>query len=367
MKGEHDGYRELKESESLKDYYVDHVNIEGGTIRNLNTAWSHLQDYLKSNGKSIGDFGKKDAADFCEYLTNRNSTRTHGDISDRTASGYVGSLSRMADWLIAAGKIDYNPFQMAIKEGDPFEWDDTTPKMEVSTQELRDGIQRISNPIVLTFFILTLKTGVRISEALNLDYRAINIDHPISNKMPDPRAEVVNKPDTIYIDSSISEGEEHNGEIRQDGNKKKSYRHLPIDKELKDTLVWYIAMSPEYSGKPNPLFQSHSGHFGSRITRDKMTKLFREEMSELGWHDERNPRSYNVTPHWCRHWFTTVLRRRIDEDEVEIGSVKEYVKGLRGDTGSDVIETYTHEWSSNQWRTVYLDNIPQLYVGKRDN
>jgi len=78
-----------------------------------------------------------------------------------------------------------------------------------------------------------------------------------------------------------------------------------------------------------------------------------------------------VTPHWCRHWFTTQLRAHINDEEVAIGSAKEYVQGLRGDSDDSVIGTYTHEWDiddgTKSYPKVYRENIPTLLSDPHDD
>ena len=78
---------------------------------------------------------------------------------------------------------------------------------------------------------------------------------------------------------------------------------------------------------------------------------------EAGIHEGKG--GLNVDVHWFRHFFTTYMRRRVSNEDLQ--SKKEpkyYVKGLRGDSGQDVIDMYTHDWGDNNWkRTAYLDNI----------
>jgi len=120
-------------------------------------------------------------------------------------------------------------------------------------------------------------------------------------------------------------------------------------------------MAPASQSDADPLFRQCSRLVGDRFLSATIRELyFTPWAKEQGWYDP--DRSDRVTPHWCRHWFTTMLRRRIDQDEIKVGTVEDYVKGLRGDTGDDVIETYTHNWGDNQWmRDAYIDNIPSLF------
>jgi integrase/recombinase XerC len=354
MKGNPANFSFESSDKSLVEYYIESRSLEQNTEKNYRIAWAHLTRFAEKEGIEIREINEQDAARFCEYLKSKDS------LSDISAEKVIGNLSTMVNWYTNRGLLDYNPFSMVL-EDDPFDYRTETLKREVGINELRDSLQVNIRPRALLLIVLLLKTGVRLGEAINLDYRDINIDHPLSDRMPRPRAEISNKEDTLYVDSSISAGEVHNGEVRECGNKPNSYRAIPIDDELKRTLAWYIAMSPASPSDAEPLFRQDANLIGERMnTKNIRENDFNPWAKKNGWHKKDGEN--NVTPHWCRHWFTTMLRKRIDQDEVEMGSVEHYIKGLRGDTGDDVIDVYTHNWGDNQWmRDAYLDNIPLLF------
>lgn len=355
MKGEPTDLDFTNEDRSLLEVYINNRSLEPGTERTYFKAWCNLTDFAEVEGIEVMEIDEQRAVKFCEFLKEK------GSLSENTAENYVMCLSKMVEWYTNRGVLDYNPFAMAL-DSDPFSYRSNTVKREVEIDELQAALQDKIQPITLTLVVLLLKTGLRISEAANLDYRDIYLDHPINEEMPTPREELTNKQDTLYVDSSISEGEIHNGELRENSNKPNSYRAIPIDDELKDVLVWYIAMSPPSPSPAEPLFRK-----GQRVTGERPTaktlreRIFNPWAKANGWYDPK--RSDRVTPHWCRHWFTTMLRRRIEPHEVKVGTVEDYIKGLRGDTGDDVIETYTHNWGNNQWmRDAYINNIPKLFI-----
>jgi integrase/recombinase XerD len=57
------------------------------------------------------------------------------------------------------------------------------------------------------------------------------------------------------------------------------------------------------------------------------------------------------TPHYCRHWFTTHLRRSWMQ--------REFIQELRGDSRRDVINIYDHI-DPEELREAYLAHIPTL-------
>jgi integrase len=357
MKGSPDNIRDLKESETYFDYYSESRGVEQGTLRNTNTAWNHIQSFLNERDLEFEEVGEREALDFCDFLKQRDS------LEEKSAEMYVYQLSRMVQWFKRRGVFDYDPFALALEEN-PFKYDSETIKREVLLEELRVGIDSIRNPLVLTLVVLLLKTGMRLSEAANLDYRDIHLDHSIAERMDTPRAQVADKPDSLYIDSSISEGQFHNGELRKNGNKPNSYRVIPIDDELKATLVWWIGMTLRSPSPANPLLVKNNRGMGARYEAYRLRDIFSEWANQNGWHRGSGGGQYqlNVTPHWCRHWFSTMLRKRIDSDEIEIGTVDNYVNGLRGDSEGNVLEIYTHDWGDNKWmRDAYIDNVPKLF------
>lgn len=361
MKGERERvFREKREDESYVDYYTEMADLAPDTERNYNHAWRSLQEFKRIKEYDLEDIGHQEAIEFSKFLK-----QSGGDLEIRysTAELYYYNLCKMVDWLKDHTDITFNPFTESIPEGkspsDLFDYDNTTHKREVGLSELRSKVQSIKNPTLFIIVLTLLKTGLRIGELANLDERDIHLDHPIAEDFDNPRTEIANKPDALYVDSSISEGEVHNGEKRRDGDKPKSFRMVPIDEELKRALIWYMAMTPPSPSPANPVFVSEG-----KVERMTVTTLSRRIIDwakdvELS---EGRKRTDNVNAHWCRHWFSTTLTRNIGSEEVEVGTVKDYVGALRGDNDSKTIDIYIQGgWGDEEWkREAYTKNIPKL-------
>jgi integrase/recombinase XerC len=350
--------RPRHDDESLIDYYlfVREGELEPRSEAAYKTAWNNLQQFLEKKDYTLPEITETEALEWCEYLRAQ-------DIQERYAERQVDRIKQMINDLKQTPEIGSgNPFQEAL-DNDPFSYDDSTDKLEVPLDSLRRAIFDLDNPFTLFVFVVLLKTGLRVSELVNLDERDVNLDRPIAGELDAPRPEIRDKPNTIYVDSSISEGDTVNGEERESGNKPKSYREIPLDAETVNLVEWYLALAPSSTSPANPIVRVFTGGTGSdtgdRMTTNGVYNRVVDFAEEHGWRVKNG-----VTPHWCRHWFTTQLRARIDDDEVEIGSAKEYVQGLRGDTDDSVIGTYTHEWDVNDesksYPEVYRDNIPAL-------
>lgn len=359
--------RPRRDDESLLDYYLNFrgQELETRSKEKFKTAWTHLQRFLEQEDYRLPEMGKTEASEWCEFL------RTQ-DMQENVAEKYVDTIRQMIDDLKQTPEVGSgNPFQEALNT-DPFSYDDSTNKLEVPFGVLRRAIFNIDHPLTLFVFVVLLKTGLRCAELSNLDERDVNLDRPIAAALDAPRPEIRDKPNTIYVDSSISEGDTVNGEVRKDGNKPKSYREIPLDEETVDLFEWYFGLAPTSKSPANPIVRifSNSGRSGKEVG-DRMGP-FGIYNRIVGIAEEHNwDVKGGVTPHWCRHWFTTHLRAHIDDNEVPIGSAKEYVQGLRGDSDESVIDTYTHEWDiddeGKSYPEIYRDNIPTLLADPHED
>lgn len=365
MKGEPEGVRDIRSDETLMDYYLDHRSLEPATERDYQKSWRRFQEAFDQLGYEIDDLHRSQVGEILQLWEDSEA------LSDGKIDDYVNNMSRMADWCVTQANIaDYNPFKPYRSE---YKTSSTgeTEKIEIPLNKLRELLFTFEKHRLEVFMlvVILLKTGLRHSEALNLDLRDINIEHPVSIKMPEPRQEVYNYSDSLYVDSDISEGEVHNGEKRRHGNKPKSHRTIPIDSELKDLLVWWIKMLPPTVSEAKPLLRTLNDPEHRRCSQGLTKPHIRQVAYDFGVNGP-NMKHFGFDAHWCRHWFTTQLRSNVDESEIPVGTVKEYVQGLRGDTGSDVISTYTHDWSVGEDRKtyteVYKDNIPELLVKTND-
>jgi len=103
---------------------------------------------------------------------------------------------------------------------------------------------------------MLVKTGVRISEACNLDWEEVNINHPVADDLlPEPRFELSDHPDSIYI---ACDKTEETYDTDSSGNKRKVDTRIPIDDELKRLLLWYALVRERRFDGENPVFMSNN-------------------------------------------------------------------------------------------------------------
>ncbi|MFZ3148641.1 MAG: tyrosine-type recombinase/integrase [Methanothrix sp.] len=130
---------------------------------------------------------------------------------------------------------------------------------------------------------------------------------------------------------------------------KRTNRLLFFDQEAARILQAWMNVRPKNRGAA--LFPSTSS---GRISPQEVGVVTEKYAARVGLHD---PKSKNLqerfTPHCCRHWFTTHLRRA--------GMPREFIQELRGDVRRDAIDTYDHI-DEDELKVSYLAHIPQLGI-----
>lgn len=194
-------------------------------------------------------------------------------------------------------------------------------------QVLRDEIDRRPlRPQERAVFVVSLKTGMRAGEVLNLDLQDIHIGYPpLKNREEyagiEYHEKIRNEPDTIYVSSGIRPEEEYRGEVRKRGNKRDRSTKIPIDDELKHALVRWLAARPETPNIPtDPLFvtKEKDGDRYVRLTGYKLAGMVEDVADHMGWNnieppeDEEIKEFDDITHKWFRHFFSTHMRDPFD-------------------------------------------------------
>jgi integrase len=358
MKEEPEEPVDLSGYDDIFEHYIKNQMVDASpkTRHNYTTAADAFRDFLAQEELTIEDIGKREAHEFAEFLFNKENEKN-------TALRYLSKIDIMVSHYNDIGYLGWNPIAI---EADKYEREPTdSTRREVSLEKLRELLADVLNsedPILFVIMMVLLKTGVRRSELANLDLRDIHLNHPIQRLMPDPRPELRSSPDTLFIDATVKDGEEYHHDIREGGNKRAKSVPIPIDDELKQVLIWWIAMLPPARSESKPLLRNTQKRTGKRPQPATIYDKIRNWAKKENLHEGRG--GLNVDVHWFRHYFTDHMRQEVTRDDLEEKKEpKYYVKGLRGDSGDDVIDIYTHDWGKNDWkRKAYLDNIYKLLV-----
>jgi len=182
--------------------------------------------------------------------------------------------------------------------------------------DLVDSLMDVRDKVIVLLF---LKTGIRLGELVSLDMDSINWqDQSLILKI----------------------------------TKKRSNRIVFFDDEVAHYLKRWLAIREGRDGsEEKALFLSSWGH---RIGRNGIGRIIRKAAIRTDLHDARSDRMEDhFSPHCCRHWFTTHLRRA--------GMPREFIQELRGDVRREAIDIYDHI-DKEELRKSYLAHIPQLGV-----
>lgn len=364
----------LEEDETIEERYFEEVyklgNYSQSSKDQFWQAWNHFEQFLDKNGYSIDEVNSdREARQFCKYLND------HNNIESIASKRYAKLVANLFDFYNSRGYFGVDPFNQVVENynftasqssSSPFE----SKIREVTLPDLRKAITSIESPLTFTIVILLLKTGIRASEACNIDMRDFTIEHPASDnllKNENPRSEIADSTDVLYIDQNRREGEEHRGEVRPGGNKRLKSTLIPVDHELKLTLVYWMSVCPPTDSPAKPLLRSFDhGPIGQRMTRSGVFEQVKKWADQNEWRvqldDHHTKDDRNVNPHWCRHYFTNHMRREVTREDLNYDiDVRSYVKALRGDVGDDVIDTYTHI-DESWFREAYHKNIYNLLL-----
>lgn len=266
--------------------------------------------------------------------------------AESTVASYASYLNRFYVYMTQVNALDENPMTLVIEEMD--ETIDANPtRRDISVPAMRDFVAMIEHPFHKAVTVTLLKTGIRAGELSNLDLRDISISVLDHNS----RSQLDGKGDSLFISPNRSHGDFSEGERRNASNKRKRATVIPIDEELRNVLLRWLAVRPDTNSPAEPLFTHTSKKWGCRISPDAVHHIIEKHARENDWYRVGGSAAENVTPHYFRHFFTTHLRDRTGDRGI--------VKYLRGDVATDIIDTYTHNWG-DRVQVVYENNIYRI-------
>jgi site-specific recombinase XerD len=317
-----------REKNAETDYIAEFVADMEAYGKSPSTVYEYervLRDFDKfledeeAEEKSRGhaDATRRDCMRYIAYLR-----RT--DLSSSSVATYASYLHRFYAYLVKADEYpqDTNPMALVTDEMD--ESINKNPRRrELTVEDVSDFLRTVNHPRDRCMLVLLFKTGMRAGELANLNLRHVSLSAEKNEKYGTGGDPLLNER-SIYVDSEI------------EGNKRVRDTLVPVDDEVERELVRWLRVRPEIFGDEEPLFVSLSPASSGRLSSEAVAEATRKYTREHGWWSSENDMRQNVTPHYCRHFFTTYLRDASGDDAL--------VRYLRGDTGGDVLETYTHNW-----------------------
>ena len=300
----------------LLEEFLEDCKLRGMTSETIRGYMSNLRIFLlflQDKKLSIQEVDKKILRLFLEYL------KKDRGVSFKRCENYFSSLSSFFEYLNYEDILTQNPvlsvrkrYLRTYKNGRRSE----SNRKLISVEEMSGLINSI--PITRDKAILTLlaKTGIRRGEFAKIDLDDIN-----------------------WVNQSI----------KLKPVAKRSNRLVFFDDECDRILKRWLAIRNKLDLTTKAIFV---GERSNRIYRTTIYTIVVKWATRAGLH---NPDSKmledHFSPHCCRHWFTTHLRRA--------GMSREFIKELRGDTRGDAIDIYDRI-DEEELRRSYLANIPQL-------
>jgi integrase/recombinase XerD len=301
-------------SKFKEDCLTRGITIE--TARRYLSSLKIFNKYLEEIGQNILDVDRDTLKSFINYL------RVDREVSQRTIETYFAAMASFYGFLEYERYIDKNPvlevrkrYLRRYKDND-----DGQVRKLISIEDMASLINSTMDVRDRAIISLFAKTGIRRNELIKLDVDDID-----------------------WIGQSV----------RLKPTAKRTNRTVFIDDETAIILHRWIRSSHETRKKfeTKALFISNKG---GRLNRNGVYLAVTRPAEKIGLHNPNSDRMEDhFSPHCCRHWFTTHLRRA--------GMPREFIQELRGDVRKEAIDIYDHI-DKKELRESYLAHIPQLGI-----
>ncbi len=306
------------EMDRLIDDFVKDCTLRGMSPRSIphyGTIPKVFKGYLEDQNAKFQEADKDLLRGFIEYL------RIERKVTAKTVENYFAVLSTFYDYLAFEGIVPSNPV-LPIRKRYLRRYKDNDSSQErqlISVEDMTRIINSemdIRNRAVLT---LLAKTGIRRNELITLD---------------------VNDVDLVEM------------RIKLKPTAKRTNRIVFFDAETAFILRRWLMIRDGQNGSGSPaLFLNHEG---GRLQRRGVSDAVYNAAARVGLHNPASERmEEHFSPHCCRHWFTTHLRRA--------GMRREFIQELRGDSRREAIDIYDHI-DLKELKEAYLACIPQLGI-----
>lgn len=306
---------------ALIEHFVGDCQLRGLTsesIRGYTGNLRILSRFLNGKGLTLLDLDRGVLKEVLNYLLESRG------VSHRTVGDYFSALSGLYKFLIWEGLAEANPI-LPFRERYLTSYKNPrhnygSERKLISVEEMTMLINSVLDPRDKAILTVLAKTGVRRGELLDVDVGDIEWEGQC---------------------------------IRLKPKAKRSNRRVFFDDEAAIVLRRWLRARENWEVKPDveALFV---GEHGGRLGRNGVYYSVVKHAERVGLHD---PDSHRVedhfSPHCCRHWFTTHLRRN--------GMSREFIKELRGDSRGEAIDIYDHI-DTDELKKAYLAAIPRLGI-----
>ncbi len=300
----------------LQDFQAD-CELQGlapETTRRYMSSLGIFEDFLNEHQVDYKDVDKHVLQEFIGYLRNERQVKA------KTIENYFSALSALYGYMLYEDLIKFDPITQVRKRylKRYKNVDQPAEKKLLSVEEMSNLAHSIMAPRDRAILLILAKTGIRRGELIQIDVE--DIDRVKQSILLKPK-------------------------------RKRSNRLVFFDEETNHVLGVWLKLRHKLglTTDKGPLFINS---MGGRLNRNGVYTAITTRAETLGFHNSKSQRSEDhFSPHCCRHWFTTHLRRA--------GMSREFRAWLRGDILRDAQDRYDHI-EPDEVRREYLRCIPQF-------
>jgi integrase/recombinase XerD len=302
----------------LIEHYREDSEIRGLSSESIRRYISSIRiyvKYLEDNGMDLLGADRNTIRKFLEYL------RKVRGVHQKTIENYFTGISGFYDFLEYESHVDKNPVHAVRKRYLRRYKDNDEGQMRqlISVEEMTRLINTTMDVRDKAIITLLAKTGIRRKELIRLDVDDID-----------------------WVEQSI----------RLKPTPKRTNRIIFFDDETAFILKKWLRARASRSGADSEALFTNSN--GGRLNRNGVYTAVTKAAERAGLHNPDSERMEDhFSPHCCRHWFTTHMRRA--------GMPREFIQELRGDVRKEAIDIYDHI-DRKELCESYLAHIPQLGI-----
>lgn len=306
------------QTNQIDDYlapFVQNLELRGRAKVSVDTVRLTVRRYILWANQEGIDPTKGREEDLLSYLT---YLRARG-LRKITLARNFSYLSVWFAYLVKTGQPSHNPIPPIQKEYLKDFKRDVRRRKLISVPEAAKMVASMVDSRNRAILLLLFKTGIRRNELVTLDTNDVDLEEQVVTLKP---------------------------------TGKRSNRTVFFDDEARRALArWLKSRELRNKKNQNALFLSKDG---LRLCSGGVDTLVKEAAMQVSLHNPNSDRLEDkFTPHCCRHWFTTHLRRA--------GMPREFIQELRGDQRREAIDIYDHI-DLKELRESYLAHIPKLGI-----
>ena len=302
----------------IDDYlapFVQNLKLRGRAKVSVDTVRLTVKRYILWANQTGIDPTKGREEDLLSYLA---YLRARG-LRKITLARNFSYLSVWFAYLVKTGQPSHNPIPPIQGEYLKDFKREIRRRQLISVPEAAKMVASTIDTRKRAILLLLFKTGIRRNELVTLDIDDVDLEKQVVTLKP---------------------------------TGKRSNRTVFFDDEAGHALArWIKSLDLRNKKNQKALFLNKNG---LRLCGAGVDRAVKEAAMRVSLHDPKSDRLEDkFTPHCCRHWFTTHLRRA--------GMPREFIQELRGDQRREAIDIYDHI-DLKELRESYLAHIPKLGI-----